>query len=329
MARGRWRCVIADVSCVPQGSTRRWRRSSPSSSRARPTSPVSSGRPGSTSTFASRTSTWRGCRRWPRSSTWTSSPAYSASHKSLPRKQAVREVVRGTVGLRLGWAAGTSRSYAIPPSRALRLAATPWPPSPDSREPAMGKKQGRSCINGSCVIIITRPTFRLSSVQWVQTAPAPTPRQVSAAHSSVMSSATVSRAPAVPARPAASSAHRNHPAHNQPTTRQQHDARRQEVLQEGGGGLPVRVGARCGLRSATLQRSQPDQTHSQTLSSQSSSFDKHRFVCYLLGDHLSGEQPVLQRRVALIVPRHLLLQRGGRATAAPTGPDRCGSQLRP
>ena len=70
--------LIAEVSCVPQASTRRWRRSSPSSSRARPTSPGSSGRPGSTSTFASRTSTWRGCRRWPRSSTWTSSPASSA-----------------------------------------------------------------------------------------------------------------------------------------------------------------------------------------------------------------------------------------------------------
>ena len=45
--------------------------------------------------------------------------------------------------LRLGWAAGTSRSYAIPLSRALRLAATgPWPPSPDSPEPAMGKTEG-------------------------------------------------------------------------------------------------------------------------------------------------------------------------------------------
>ena len=47
--------------------------------------------------------------------------------------------------------------------------------------------------------------------------------------------------------------------HNQqPTTRQQHDVKRQKGPEEGGGRrLPVRVGGRRGLRSATLQRSQP------------------------------------------------------------------------
>ena len=109
-------------------------------------------------------------------------------------------------------AAGTSRSYAIPPSRALRLAATgPWPPSPDSPEPAMGKTEGEKLYQWQLCHHHHSAHVQTFFCTAATDSPAPTPCQVSTAHSTVMSSA--SRAPAVLARPAASSAHRNHPVH--------------------------------------------------------------------------------------------------------------------
>ena len=77
------------------------------------------------------------------------------------------------VGLRLGCA----RQVRVDPTRSLRRERCVWRRRAPGRRariaqsPRWAKQRRESCINGSCVIIITRPTFRLSSVQPLQTAP--------------------------------------------------------------------------------------------------------------------------------------------------------------
>eukprot|EP01045_Picozoa_sp_COSAG04_P020041 COSAG04_NODE_2009_length_5010_cov_3.534514_5_plen_184_part_00 len=166
--------------------------------------------------------------------------------------------------LRLGWTAGTSRSYAIPPSRALRLAATPWPPSPDSREPAMGKTEGEKLYQWQ--LCHHHHSTHVQTLFCTAATDSPRSNTPSGVDSTQLCHVISYRQPSTCCACTTCRIFRaSQPSctHNQqPTTRQQHDAERQKGPEEGGGrGLPVRVGGRRGLRSATLQRSQPDQTH--------------------------------------------------------------------
>ena len=171
------------------------------------------------------------------------------SHVSHGNRLSERSV-RGTVGLRLGWAAGTSRSYAIPPSRALRLAATPWPPSPDRLEsPRRAKSRGEAVSMAAVSSSSLDP--RSDSLLHSGYRQPPLQHPVRCRQHTALPSATVSRAPAVLARPAASSAHRNHPAHTtssqQPVSNTMRGGKRY-WRREGGYLCASEGGAGCGQR---------------------------------------------------------------------------------